>query len=535
VLSMLKPILSKVTWFSMTALWALLPLPSQAMPICINDLCFDVPTAGDREYYVKAADFTGDGLVDLYVTGGYKRVVQDFIVAQQPGLQFSVLNAPTESQRQSAAGLSRTPVDVFRFDVTGDGILDFWLENIDEVIDDAPGLLITTTRGTGARPERIIKNDEEFEGLVDALETLFENVEDYQFVYNNTFCDYVYVWVPVYDPTNSYGYGPKSPYNEFWGEGPGFYESGYQVGQYSYVPTLYGYGCFRGKDFFNARGQATLDAFNRLRATTAEPPFSPASYEKIFGKIGDPRRVRDIAKEASLIKRARTAKRFYRWGALVLATILVLDDSTGIGVSDDAFIVPLLATAGRLALEEIALNTLLANLEKEPDLVAVAEPDPDTSVGQPEPDPYRIRDTCMPNDPALVQKVGKPGGSARVLRGNMNLAGCTCETGQGNAAHHIVLKKGPKGQDGGKVGDALRACLKRSGIDIDSAANGACLPNTAGQKTKACRHGSESMHSRAYTRKLLDECLAAEQPGGRGMSAVLDEARQKLSTCDRFW
>jgi len=87
----------------------------------------------------------------------------------------------------------------------------------------------------------------------------------------------------------------------------------------------------------------------------------------------------------------------------------------------------------------------------------------------------------------------------------------------GSTAHHIVQRNG-----GGDGGDRARACLARSGIGIDHAANGARLRGTArSQRSRAGHdkgcvgyHGGNDIHGDAAMTRVADRLEAAEARGG---------------------
>jgi RHS repeat-associated protein len=102
----------------------------------------------------------------------------------------------------------------------------------------------------------------------------------------------------------------------------------------------------------------------------------------------------------------------------------------------------------------------------------------------------------------------------------------------GQTPHHMVPREG-----GGASGKAMRALLKRNGIDIDDAANGAALWGTnpsqvaqPGHPGRDCAgyHGGK-VHSRAAYKKLQGELEAAEKRGGAdAVKRQLGNARGRM-------
>lgn len=499
----------------------LAPSPAQAVPICIDDLCIEVPTPNESGYNVRAADFNSDGRTDLYVTGGYRRAVKDFIVLQNaPGpngeFTFSVLATPSAAQRTQALALPMTGVAVYRTDLSGDGLFDFELENVDEVIPNAPDVIILTDRGQGDTPVKIIPETPEFLQLVESFEQILSQVDAVLNIYNSITCVPVIYYVPVY------------VYDPWYGE-YGYY------GYYTYMPVYQEY-CFPTSMLFYGHYQTFTASLNDLKSSL--PPgitslVDGRLYDVLESRYGVDR-VRMTRKLAQAIRTGLTALRYYRSAATVATVVLVADDATVVGVADDVAIPVVLLSIGGAFVIEASLEVLLERIED-------AGPQP---VAEPaaEADPYRVKSDCQPwgasrNTSQIFARVGRPPNewldpNSQRLRSNLDKAGCGCPPGTNiNAAHHIVAKKA-----GGAIGDQLRACLSVSGVDLDEAGNGVCLPTSDNAKTRSLKHGAEGMHSNAYFQKLLDDCNTAYQNGGpQGVRNMLDGVRQKMADGIKFW
>ena len=76
-----------------------------------------------------------------------RRAVGDFALLQGAGLKFSLVSQPTPQQTQIGLAGMLTEIDVFRTDLSGDGLYDFQFENVDEYIPNAPDLVVLTNQG----------------------------------------------------------------------------------------------------------------------------------------------------------------------------------------------------------------------------------------------------------------------------------------------------------------------------------------------------------------------------------------------------
>lgn len=503
---------------------ALVAADANAVPICIDDICVEVPTPNDSGYNVRAGDFNSDGRTDLYVTGGYRRAVKDFILLQNAPnssgeITFSISpSPPTAAQRAQALSSPQTSVAVYRTDLSGDGLFDFHLENVDEVIPNAPDIIVLTNRGEGEMPVKVIEEDDDFLALVDDIERILEFADVILNVYNSLTCVPVFTYVPVY-----------IPYTYYYGE-YGYYYYGY----YTYVPYVY-YSCVPTSIFFYGHYQTFIGSMNDLMATFPSniTSFVDGELQAVLEARYGVDRVRWTRRLANAIRAGLTAVRYYRKAALVATTILVADDVTVVGVADDVAIPVLVLSLGGSYIIEAALDKAASALDDFAERVE-AEVDPAT-------DPYRVKNDCDPwgasQSTQIKARIGRPpqdwlDPSSERLRTNLDKAGCGCPPGKNvNAAHHIVPKKG-----GGAIGDQARACLHNAGIDLDEAGNGVCLPTNDNAKTNAIKHSSEGMHSDAYYRAILDKCTNAYSSGqSQGVRNMLDQLRQNFARGEKFW
>lgn len=136
----------------------------------------------------------------------------------------------------------------------------------------------------------------------------------------------------------------------------------------------------------------------------------------------------------------------------------------------------------------------------------------DVDADWPTTDVWQRTAQCGPKGPYNV----KPGnGDSRVLRENLNRAGCQCASGKHTDAHHIV-EKGPRMQE-------AKNRLAQCGIGIDEALNGVCLPRNeriqsqAGSKVTPHQALLKESYRRTVTGRLND----AFDTGG--CDAVKDE------------
>jgi hypothetical protein len=514
-----------------------LPQSAQAVPICIDDLCVEVPTERDMGYEVRSGDFNNDSRTDLYVTGGYFRAVKDFIIAQDApdptsgAFNFSIVASPTETQRAAGKSAPLTSINVYRLDLSSDGLNDFQFENVEEVIPNAPNLIILTSKSTGNVPVKVIKEDEKFLDLVEQIEGALQNIDAIMDIYNQIVCvpilayvQYSYqVWVPT---------GYFAPY-----PGGGYYQT-----YYTWIPVQLGQACWPISSYFGGGPfKDFLDAMSEYKSTL--PPgvtmLAPQSVEAAEARVARAMRMR---KWARVIRTAATAYRYYRTAAIILGVAMIADDVTVIGVADDPAAVAILASAGQAIIIEATLNATANHLEAKIREDAEAPP----AV-----DPYAIKADCKPWDAVRRAQqetavIGRAPGTERLpdsarLRANMGKTGCDCPSGGGlNAAHHIIRK------DPGKVNDptvvSAIACLNRNGIDVDEAGNGACLPTRDTRQTSAFKHGEGGMHGARYNQAVLKRCEQAELDGGsdpvqraQKVRDELDKIRQELATKQQFW
>jgi hypothetical protein len=119
-------------------------------------------------------------------------------------------------------------------------------------------------------------------------------------------------------------------------------------------------------------------------------------------------------------------------------------------------------------------------------------------------------------------------GNATRLRRNMHKAGWDCP--KGFATHHIANKGDPPKSNNPDY-KALRDCLAKWRVDIDSAGNGVCLPNSAEAVAKdpAARHrGREGdIHGADITAYMLGICKGVKS--AKELQNHLDSWRKLLA------
>lgn len=488
---------------------------AQAVPICIDDLCFDVPVPIDYAWTVHAADFDNNGLTDLYLRGGAHTFADEFIVSQTAALQFQVA-IPTPAQRTTARSLPNSGVSVFREELNNDGFLDFYLENVDRVIPGAPDLLILTSFGQGKTPDQVIPIPDggELDLLIDNIEFTLTNLEQVMALFNGQTCVIWTVLIPhqYWDPYYDTYVIQWIPYS---------FQECYPNQNHPIFSGDLGVFCGGMSNYLVANGgeagaRAAAEAAARNGQVVLDRTIRPA-VERIPGRVISSTVGRGVARRA----------------ALRVAIVLVLAPAA-------PAVVAVVSTA--------ALAWALYDAwEFYQEVSAAAVPRPkrrDALVAQgtvpaesydPQKDPYRMKQSCLPWDNVQAQTPAPTinDGDSERLRLNLKTAGCECP--QGTQAHHMFIKRG-----GDAYGIRLRACLNRAGINIDWAGNGICLPTSEADphvekgRTRIASHQGSGVHRYEYIQGLANECeartdhLANADDKYIAARRLLDEVRQSL-------
>jgi len=525
-------LMATVIMILMAGTSTLVPSVTGAVPVCIDDFCFDVPTDLEYVYGVRAADFDGNGLTDLYVRGNSKTYVKPFLVLQTGSNDFT-LAQPTEAQRALASTLQNTSIAVYRDDFNFDAFLDFELENIDEVIPGAPDLIILTTRNDGETAESIVKEDARFDQTTDDIEFTLSNLDDVLNFFDGISCIQEIIPVPV-------------PFEDE--------ETGQVIIEYlpqlvttcfpnSILPVFDGdFGIFCG-------GMSTYQSAIGLTASSAEAT-QVAKAQAESGRII--RTAQTVGRTVAGSSRAAAkplAQRLVRSAAIRGAILIlrgaafVLEGAVVVLATPEVLIVGgaiLLIAGGFYIFDRFVVDAKAQKIPRNKLRDAIVREAQELRPNyDPTADKYLMKPTCKPFEKVAAQtKAPNNVGSSKRLGDNLALAGCECPPG--SAAHHMYKKKG-----GGPDGDAMRKCFEDAGINVDLAGNGICLPLNNEEdaiksgKSGIASHQESGLHTNAQVTQMLRDCKAATEglsgknPGDPRFEAarrLLDAERARLST-----
>lgn len=495
------------------------------VPICVDDgLCIVVDTDTlnpahfkANRYWVKKADFDGDGYIDLYVTGKDDRAVGDFILYQQPQFKYTV-GMPDANRRAQASSAALTSIIVHRKDLTADGVFDFELQYVSEAIPDSPDIIVLTQKDVGT-PRVAVARDERFEQLVTSIETILANLEQLSYEYMRLHCSETLIYIPpisyynVWDDVPTPGRIPSAAFAQ------GEWDWMREMESWRYAPPRVLTHCTNGYYLFSPEGQEFMHAVTRFQGGVASEARAAQAANNIIRKVAVQSAQRGIAR-AILMRNA----------AVAASAVLVADDATLVGVVDDIGLVVTVAMIGYAVYNEYNYTRYVENNIDE-DFGINPEP-------LEQPDPYEVKSDCKPWDAQILSSqrsavLGRPSPKTAAswrLRKNLERAGCGCPPGKNiNGAHHII-EKGDMSDDAVKA----RACLRSAGIDIDWAGNGICLPTNDNAPTRAFRHWD--LHGANYNAQMRALCEEAFRQGGaQGVRDMLDEVRSLLSRGEKFW
>jgi hypothetical protein len=449
-------------------------------------------------YHVRLADLNADGLKDLYVYATSKAAVGTFAMLQGPNLTFTLIASPTPEQHSLGKAGRITDIDVYRYDLSGDGLFDFQFENVNKWIPNAPDLTVLTTRFTGKAPVKIVHNDQDFINFVNEIDSVLTHIDDFERVYRGTVCGLITYYIPVY-VGNPYGYSWSADFSDTGS--PYTYYGGYTWLLVQQEVCIPGSALFApaGQLFFSALGNATgaVEAMGQL--------FESGWLDRVLIDIKrrHPEAIPKIILGAQVLRATAKAVRSYRRVATVAAVVLAADDASVVGLVDDVLIPAFGAYVGA----SFVLDGAVAVLDSSINAVNAADVGPrDGSFAEgPAPDgmfavkpaaqmtdteyraaarDFAISQNCKAGDPTIAQKSGP--GDAGILRENLDTAGCTCPGEGKSAAHHMVTKDtGPKAPPSAIVSQSI---LQRCRINIDNAVNGVCLPRSGNENTDASKH-----------------------------------------------
>ena len=482
-----------------------------AVPICIDDLCVEVPTARDYSWQVRAADFNNNGSIDLYVSGGYMTYTAPFLIIQLSQQQF-VIADPTPAQHAQARALAPSTLNVYREELNNDTFLDFWIENVDQVIPGVQELAVLTGFDDGSTAQRVlaVTPDGELDVLIDNIEFVLNNATELINLYNGQTCFIRTVYVPyqVYDPF-------YDMYVLRWI--PVSWEECYPNRDHPIFSGDLGVFCGGMSTSFAANGgeagarHATVEAA-RTGQIILDHTIRPA-VERTWAQAG-----------AELGKRLLS-----RQAAKRVAIMLVL------GTGGAAIAVGVAWTAYELYVfyKETSAERQRARSRRRDALVGVARVPAESY--DPAKDPYKMKESCKPWDNVAAEQKAPSinDGSSKRLSDNLKIAGCECPPR--TQAHHMFKKRG-----GEQAGNDLRQCLDAAGIDIDASGNGVCLPideadeHILSGRTRIASHQGAGLERYEYYSGLARECvertknLSTQEQKRAAVRQLLDEVRHSL-------
>ena len=427
-------------------------------------------------YVVKILDTNGDGIDDLYVTGGPKRKVGDFIIERRADSNYKIIDTVTSAQQKLAKKVSPSDsIAVIRQDYNGDALYDFQIFNVDEAIENEFDFIVTTTFGKGDKPVKVIPMDYEFFNVLSWMEHVFINAHEYVEIYdkNENKCWQIFIPYSYYDKEN-----------DEWVDDYIYYE-----------------GCVRGRDMIDELLPKEPSYF--ISALTAMNNEYNLNYMQNTGTLyNDLVSGVDLVKILDSVTNARKAVRWVRNGSIVATVIILADDVSVIGVADDVGLIATLPAWGIAVIADIVLSDVIGILQtaiEEGDL-DVGHTDQAVGVGS---GTFTIPDNCDPKMPGQIPSGGNKYSSRR-LRKNLSNTNCWCkDQNVTGVAHHIVPKKSSS-----FIGYQLLQCTEDKGIDIDSAVNGVCLPGIDTEESDALLHSGNNghLHGKEVLEILYDKC-----------------------------
>jgi hypothetical protein len=489
------------------------PCPSPDYPESppnIND-----PRFLESRYYVRFGDINGDGKIDLFVTGQADRYVQDFFLIQENPSSFSVVSEPAWWDVDTANSWPVIGAPVYREDLNFDGLYDFYIEEISEVVQNAPNLIVYTRRNVGTQAVRAVSDGQGFSDVYDeVMWSVNSGAAGLDFFYSQTCVDYIdeSLVLPYVSFDWLYDQSPDSWFHDQYLAYYGGinYSNGFAQGVQTCYPTAVNFSKY-SRNVFRAWGDyAGLNGFNCITCSERAREILDADFnwKTIFG---------------GTVTAGVIASR-----AWILTGGLIADDATGVGIADD-WLIPISFTVG------IAASTVYVWNENfnTPDRGPVAAP-PAHGVSTPG-DPFQMPGGFDPNDPEGQDRPGNSKGNSTRLGDNLERAGWP-KPHEDAHAHHIV-------QGGSEDTFAIesRALLRDYGIDIDEAANGVWLPRSDSVTQTAARgHLSKGMHTTEYRRVVLERLRSAASSAAPGeapaaLRAELQNIGRLLLENSQFW